>query len=194
MIGDTTYCLGTTLIQQHQLYPIQDFMNVYHARWGIEELYKVSKGIFIIEDFHAKTERGVKQEIFAHFVLITMNRLFANRADSELNQRETSTQSTQQQDQSVKPDESTEVILKTKTNFKNCIHVFMKSLEELLLLHEQMSTSIQRTYNYIVGQYQKVRPNRSYDRKSMRPYTKWRPSRKKKKDLTEKLSVLEASV
>ncbi len=193
-IGDTTYCLGTTLIQQHQLYPIRDFMNVYHARWGIEELYKVSKRIFIIEDFHAKTERGVKQEIFAHFVLITMNRLFANRADIELNQEDTSTQSTQQQNQSVKPDESTEIILKIKTNFKNCIHVFIKSLEELLLLHEQMATSIQRTYNYIVGQYQKVRPNRSYDRKSMRPYTKWRPGRRKKKDLPEKLSVTEASV
>jgi hypothetical protein len=60
-------------------------MDVYHGRWGIEELYKVSKHIFIVEDFHAKNERGVKQELFAHFVLITMNRLFANRADTEIN-------------------------------------------------------------------------------------------------------------
>jgi hypothetical protein len=30
--------------------------------------------------FHSKTERGVKQEIFAHFVLVTLKRLFANRA------------------------------------------------------------------------------------------------------------------
>ncbi|MGP8322354.1 MAG: IS4 family transposase [Methanosarcinaceae archaeon] len=184
-IGNTTYCLGTTLVEEQHLYQVQDFMDVYHARWGVEELYKVSKRIFIIEDFHAKTERGVKQEIFAHFVLITMNRLFANQADIELNQEDTSNQSTQ----SVKPDKSTEVTLKIKTNFKNCIHVFMKSIEELLLLHEQMSTSIQRTYKYIVGQYQKTRPNRSYDRKSMRPHTKWRPGRNKKK----KLSVIEVS-
>lgn len=66
-------------------------MDVYPGRWGIEELYKVSKRIFIVEDFHAKTERGVKQELFAHFVLITMNRLFANRADSELNPPQPST-------------------------------------------------------------------------------------------------------
>ena len=60
-------------------------MAVYHSRWGLEELYKVSKRVVVIEDFHAKTERGVKQELFAHFVLITMNRLFANRADLDLN-------------------------------------------------------------------------------------------------------------
>ena len=84
-IGDNTYCLGTTLIDQNQYSNTQDFIDIYHARWGVEELYKVSKRIFIIEDFHAKSERGVKQEIFAHFVLITMNRIFANQADADLN-------------------------------------------------------------------------------------------------------------
>ena len=83
-IADSVFCLGTTLLDAHR-YPLQEFIDVYHGRWGIEELYKVSKRIFIIEDFHAKTERGVKQEIFAHFVLVTLNRLFANRADVELN-------------------------------------------------------------------------------------------------------------
>ncbi|MFB3126374.1 MAG: IS4 family transposase, partial [Candidatus Acidiferrales bacterium] len=72
----TQFCVGTTLVDPQQRYPLQEFMDVYHARWGVEELYKVSKRLFTIEDFHAKTERGVKQELFAHFVLITMNRLF----------------------------------------------------------------------------------------------------------------------
>jgi hypothetical protein len=193
-VGDKIYCLGTTLIQQHQLYPVQDFMDVYHTRWGIEELYKVSKRVFVIEDFHTKTERGVKQEIFAHFVLITMNRLFANRADFELNQEDTSTHPTQQQNKPFKPDESKGVTQKVKTNFKNCIHVFMKSLEELLLLHEQMVSSIKRTYNYIAGQYQKVRPNRLYERISMRPHTEYRKRKRKKNDQLEKLSVIEVSL
>src|SRR5438477_651916 len=82
-IADTLFCLGTTVLDVR--YPLQEFIDVYHGRWSIEELYKVSKRIFIIEDFHGKTERGVKQELFAHFVLITLNRLFANRADIELN-------------------------------------------------------------------------------------------------------------
>ena len=85
-INGNIFCLGTTLVDQNQYNNTQDFIDIYRARWGVEELYKVSKGIFILEDFHAKSERGVKQEIFAHFALITMNRIFANQADSDLNQ------------------------------------------------------------------------------------------------------------
>ena len=80
----TTFCVGTTLVAPEHRYPIQAFMEVYHARWGVEELYKVSKRLIEVEEFHAKTERGVKQELFAQFVLITMNRLFATQAGSEL--------------------------------------------------------------------------------------------------------------
>jgi len=84
-LGDTTYCLGTTLLDPEHRYPVQTFMDVYHSRWGVEELFKTSKRVIEVEDFHARTERGVKQEVFAQFVLITMNRLFAHRTDAELN-------------------------------------------------------------------------------------------------------------
>ena len=184
-IGDTTYCLGTTLVDQ-KLYSTQDFMNIYHARWGVEELYKVSKRIFSIEDFHAKSERGVKQEIFAHFALITMNRIFSNQADIDLNK-------------SNKPIVNTMGHEKTslerprhtiKTNFKNCITVFSRSIEELFLLRTKMDTAIERTYNFIIGQNQKVRPGRSYTRKSMKPESKWHsPKEKKKKSKKQNLAT-----
>ena len=45
------------------------FPMFYHSRWGIEELYKVSKQLMTVEDFHGRTERGVKQELYAHFIL-----------------------------------------------------------------------------------------------------------------------------
>ncbi len=173
----TFFCLGTTLVDPQQRYPLHEFIAVYHARWGIEELYKVSKRIFMIEDFHARTERGVKQELFAHFVLITMTRLFANRADGELNPEDPATQSTH-------PPESTtpgpSVMRKLKTNFKHSLHVVTRSLEELLLLHGQMKTVVHRVFASIVRQYQRVRPGRSYARKSMKPESKWRPTKKKK--------------
>jgi len=187
-IAGSIFCLGTTLVEQHQRYPLQEFRDVYHSRWGVEELYKVSKRIFVIEDFHAKTERGVKQELFAHFALITMNRLFANRADSELNPADTSILPTQPP-QSSRHGVSTGVMRKVKTNFKNCIHVFARGLEELLFLHTRMETAVQRAFNYIAGQYQRVRPNRSYARKSMRPESKWRPTKKKKMKKPQKSTV-----
>ena len=37
-----------------------------------------------IEDFHGQSERGVKQELFAHFVLITLTRLFSNQGEGLL--------------------------------------------------------------------------------------------------------------
>jgi hypothetical protein len=168
-IGDETICLGTTLLDQ-KLYTIQDFIEIYHSRWGVEELYKISKRIFTIEDFHAQTERGVKQEIFAHFALITMSRIFANEAEDSANQAGDDLRSRPPANQPLN---------RLKINFKSCIHAFTKSIEELVLLHTHMKAAIERAFLIISGRHQKDRPGRSYQRKSMRPETKWRALRKK---------------
>jgi len=170
-IGDSVFCLGTTLLDA-QRYPLQAFIDVYHGRWGIEELYKISKRLFIIEDFHAKTERGVKQEIFAHFVLVTLNRLFANQADVELNPDGIFTGDSSTSPAPFSPDR--------QTNFKNCIHVLDRGLEELLLLQQQVRAVVQRLFRSIRTKHQRVRPHRSFIRRSMRPETKWRSSNQKK--------------
>jgi len=176
-VSETTYCLGTTLVDPEHRYPQQEFMDVYHSRWGVEELYKTSKQIIEVEDFHAKTERGVKQEVFAQFVLITMNRLFANRADIALNADDPLGRSDECTDQ--EPSNKTKTRL--QTNFKNCIHVLSRSLEELLLLKKSMRSIVQRAFDAIAGQYQRVRPNRSYSRQSLRPDPRWRLSKEKKR-------------
>jgi hypothetical protein len=44
----------------------------------------------------------------------------------------------------------------------------------------RMKGAVQRAFQAIVGQHQRIRPNRSYPRRSMRPETKWRPSKDKK--------------
>jgi hypothetical protein len=186
-IAGSTFCLGTTLVAAHQRYALQEFMEVYHGRWGIEELYKVSKQIFVVEDFHARTERGVKQELFAHFVLVTMNRLFANRADTEINPGQTFTPR-----DSGDRAPSTAAMPGRKTNFKNCIHVLERSLEELLLLHQRVKGVVQRAFRAIVTRHQRVRPNRSYPRRSMRPETKWHPSKEKKRDQRAAASLVPA--
>jgi hypothetical protein len=178
-IAGSPFCLGTTLLDAHQRYPLHQFMDVYHGRWGIEELYKVSKRVFIVEDFHAKTERGVKQELFAHFVLVTMNRLFANRADTELNGGHTSARFDPQDSSHRTP--LTAAVPGRKTNFKNCIHVLERSLEELLFLHQRVKDVVQRAFRVIIARHQRIRPNRSYARRSMRPDTRWHPSKEHKR-------------
>jgi hypothetical protein len=46
---------STTLIGGQ--YPLDEFPSVYHGRWGIKELYKISKEFIDIEDFHSKSKR-----------------------------------------------------------------------------------------------------------------------------------------
>jgi hypothetical protein len=179
-INNETICLGTTLLDQNR-YTKQDFIDIYHCRWGVEELYKVSKRIFIIEDFHAQTERGVKQEIFAHFALVTMNRIFANQADIDLNLPGSSVNQVESTPISWQPS-SNQQLSRFKTNFKSCIHVFTRSIEELLFLHAKMKAAIERAFLFVRGRHQKERAGRSYQRKSMRPVTKWHAPRKRKKN------------
>ena len=83
-VGDTVFILGTTLLDRDP-YSIDQLSDLYHARWGIEELYKVSKQLMEVEDFHGQSERGVKQELYACFTLITMTRLFANHGEDHVN-------------------------------------------------------------------------------------------------------------
>lgn len=173
----TTFCLGTTLVAPKHRYPIQAFMDVYHARWGVEELYKVSKQLIEVEDFHAKTERGVKQELFAQFVLITMTRLFATQAESELN-ADAGSPSAPSPPGSSSPEHGGRPLKRLKINVKHGLHVLTRSLEALLVLHARVKTEVQRAFASIVGQYQRVRPGRSYPRQSLKPESKWRARKK----------------
>jgi len=162
-VAETTYCIGTTLMDKQ--YEINLFKDIYHSRWGIEELYKVSKEFIIIEDFHGKTERGVKQELFAHFVLITMNRLCSNKAEDQLSKILSPLS---------KKNNSTPEI---KVNFKNCLATVSRHLEEIMFVPVNcVKGVIQQIVSSISRYRQKVRPNRSYVRKSMKPIKKWRAS------------------
>ena len=156
--GGTAYILGTTLWDQKK-YSIEDLSAVYHSRWGIEELYKISKRLMSIEDFHGQSERGVKQELFAHFVLITLTRLFSNHSEDDINLQITESETPQ-----------------TKMNFKNSLITVGRNIESLLL---QQANLLSETINHIIASIstcrQKLRPNRSYDRRSRKPIGKWKP-------------------
>ena len=159
-VARTTYILGTTLLDQ-QKYKIRDLSDVYHARWGVEELYKISKQLIKVEEFHGQSERGVKQELFAHFVLITLTRIFSNHCENSFNSHNT-------------VDETP----KSKANFKNCLLTVARNIEGLLL---QQATVVSKTINNILESIylcrQKERPGRSFDRISRKPAGKWKPGK-----------------
>ena len=160
VIDGKTYTLGTTLLDGN-VYPKAAFPDLYHARWGIEELYKVSKQLIGVDDFHAQTERGVKQELFAHFVLLTLNRILANHTEAGLNAT-----------RKLQADAP-----RFQVNIKNALVTMARHLEELFLRQTRLTCA---TLNTLIGALgfcrQKTRPGRKHPRASMKPIGKWRAS------------------
>ena len=116
-----SYCLATTLWDQNQ-FPLATLSDAYHGRWGIEELYKISKRLVEIEQFHSKSERGVKQELYAHFVLLALSRSFGNQFEDDLNA-------------GVAFDQS-----KMRANFKNVLVTVARNFEALMLGNWQLTS------------------------------------------------------
>jgi len=165
----STYVLGTTLLDNER-YQQDELCELYHSRWGIEELYKISKVLIDVEEFHAQSERGVKQELFAHFVLITLNRIFANHAEDEINARDESLA-----DERIAPSQPL-----FRINIKNALVTMARNLESLFLQQAQWIT---QTLNHMIDAIsfckQKERPGRKHERVSRKPVKKWRPSKSK---------------
>ncbi len=165
--GETYVCL-TTLTDQVK-YPVTCFCDLYHSRWGIEELYKVSKSFIDVEDFHSQTERTVKQELYGHLLLINIARIFEFDSMKTL-------PPVQKIDKAETIDHNPPQVNenKFKINFKNCISVVGRHLENLILAGAQfLSTWLHTTMISVAKLRQRVRPGRSYQRKSFKPRTRW---------------------
>lgn len=174
-IGDETYVCGTTLFGEH--YPAHEFPGVYHGRWGIEELYKISKVLIEVEDFHSQSERGVQQECYAHLLLINLARIFESEANKQLSppsNKEDNHEATRGKQDSYWQDFCGE-IKRLKINFKNCLLVVGRSLEKLLLSidNEKMGwlTNMLKSISRVC---QKIRPGRHAPRQSRKPINKWK--------------------
>jgi hypothetical protein len=173
-INETPFYIGTTLFDS--TYDISFFKDVYHSRWGIEELYKISKNLIEVEDFHAQNLRGVKQELFAHFLLVTINRIFSNHAQDTFPQGGIPDKTFQGKT------DSQSVSLKSlfQTNFKHCLAVVSRSLEPLFIYHSNLIKHVIKHITLSIAKIkQRIRPNRTYKRFSMKPIKKWRSHKAK---------------
>lgn len=163
--ASTTYVLGTTLLDRCR-YRIGALADLYPARWGLEELYKISKQFLEVQQFHGQSERLVKQELYAHFNLIAMGRLFTNR-DAGLRQ-------------AASPADGKPL---PQANFKHSLAALGQHLEGLLMRHSAyVHETLERICEWVGTARRKPRPNRSYPsypRRSLQPAPKW--SRRKTK-------------
>ena len=155
--GSTEYALATTLLDRKR-YPVADLADLYHGRWSIAAMDKISKQLLQVEEFHGQTERTVQQELCAHFSLIAMARLFTNRSE-----------------QSFPADPGKPPM---QANFKSSPRTVAQHLEGLFLEHAAMlGEAVNRILAGIADCRQRQRPNRSYPRLSRKPASKWRPQK-----------------
>lgn len=177
IINDDTYICCTTLLDD--VYSADDFSKVYHGRWGIEELYKISKELIDVEDFHSQSERGVIQECYAHILMINIARIFETEAAKQL--------PPSSPDENVPPDSSDQKdsywkdfcgeIQRIKINFKNCLLTLGRGLEKLLFPVDRVEVSwINSLTESFSGVRQRIRPGRHVPRQSRKPVNKWRTS------------------
>lgn len=138
-------------------YRVDHLADLYHARWGLEELYKISQQFLEIEQFHGRSERLVKQELFAHCNLIAMTRLFTNCHEGLCRAaRSADGQPTPQ------------------ANYQHSLAALSHHLEALLLRHTAyVSETLERISEWVGIGRRKHRPNRSYARRSLQPAPKW---------------------
>ena len=176
-IDDKIYICATTLLDQIK-YPLDDFAAVYHGRWGIEELYKISKLFIEVEDFHAKSERGVKQECYAHMLIINIARIFALNAENQLPKSKLTPPKKADQRNSYWKNFIKEVKI-FQINFKNCLLIIGRNLIKLLWSTELLRQGT--IYNILVKNIarlrQKIRTGRHFVRQSRAPINKWKDCR-----------------
>ena len=153
------YVLATTL-SDTTTYTAAEICDLYHQRWSIEELYKISKHTIEVDNFSGQTERGVRQELYAHFNLIAMVRMLTWPGNDILAANK-------------EPDKECQ-----KVNVSHALAIMASGLEELMLTHAKIvAQTVRRLATEILRIRHRLRPGRSYPRKSMQPRNKWNHQR-----------------
>ena len=80
--------LATSLLDE-QLYPTEEFLTVYHWRWGHETFHLMLKGRLELENFSGLTVEAVRQDFHAAVLLCNLESLLSEPAQAALDQRNT---------------------------------------------------------------------------------------------------------
>lgn len=186
VVDGKAFCLATTLLCSAK-YPCTLLAELYHARWGIEEFYKIGKQHLEIEHFCALSPRGIRQEVYALVALVSLTRVLANLAERDLNE--------------PRPDlkcrlmsrNAAALSVPVKVNFKLVLHIFRINAEHLLAStanSEDLSRIISATMDHIIRSRVRVRAGRHYVRRSKRPINRWQRNIQKEWTKRKKVEAL----
>lgn len=78
--------LVTSLLEE-ELYPTEEFLSVYHWRWGHETFHLMLKGRLDLENFSGLTVEAVRQDFHALVLLSNLESVLSQPAESTLEER-----------------------------------------------------------------------------------------------------------
>jgi hypothetical protein len=158
-IKDKYYYLLSTITDS--AITIDNYRDAYHGRWGHEESYKTLKTYLGTTEFHGKCEQFVKQELYAAFNILDMNRALSNTVES----RETNND----------PDSSFHK--RRKVNTKAQLDCLYRMVEPIIAGNSKArEKALNKTAGRSARNIYSVRQGRSAERVSHKRINKWQQS------------------
>jgi len=145
--GGQTEVLCTSLCSYKE-FPYEEFKDLYHKRWGVEEAFKLFKARAEVENFSGRTAKSVRQDFYAKVFTMTLMAIMAFPIEEQL--REQAAKDTTRKRYQVNRTDALAAI---------------KKLYVQLFIKKKIRPSITAFDELISGNTQSVRPGRSFDRK-----------------------------
>src|ERR1035438_2008678 len=138
--------LATSLLEEEP-YPTEEFLTVYHWRWGHETFYLMLKGRLELENFSGRTVEAVQQDVQAAVLLANLESVLSEPAQAALSAL--STNATQPR----------------QVNRSNSYHALKDQVLDLLYRDIPAPTVINQLLRLFRGSPVAVRPHRKVPRR-----------------------------
>ena len=136
-----------TNLMDEQSFPVSEFKELYHLRWGAEENYKRLKQWVEIENFSGKSVLSVKQDFYAKVLSTNLTAMVANAAQQQVDKATAHRQHVYQ------------------VNFAQALSKMKNTLIELLLLSaRKLQGKLKALIDYIACTIEPIRRGRRYSR------------------------------
>ena len=137
--------LATNLLNE-QRYPVSDFGDIYHCRWGIETYYGLLKGRLDLENFTGLSTEAVRQDVYATIFLSNLETVLIQPAQEELHQKSKLLKHRQQVNHAVS------------------FHAIKGQMLDLLLSKEPLGEVLSKLYRLFLNNPVSNRPGRKVPR------------------------------
>ncbi len=144
--------LITNLFDSHA-YPAQEFKDLYHLRWGVEENYKRLKQWVEIENFSGKTSLSVKQDFYARILSTNLTAILVNSAQKRVDKTHANRK------------------LGYQINFAQALSKMKNTMLQWINLSPlQLRKKVEQFIAYIASTIEPVRKGRRYHRPKYKPH------------------------